>query len=69
MYCVNSDALVIFWTGSEDREKFFNELRPNQSIRVSRDLRSLFALTLPNYQMTALLPRIFDRWFALLTVR
>lgn len=45
MYCVNSDALVIFWTGSEDREKFFNELRPNQSIRGSRDLRSLFALT------------------------
>lgn len=50
-------------------KKIFNELRPNQSIRVSRDLRSLFALTLPNYQMAALLPRIFDRWFALLTVR
>lgn len=69
MYWVNSDALVIFWTGSEDREKIFNELRPHQSIRVSRDLRSLFVLTLPNYQMAALLPRIFDRWFALLTVR
>lgn len=69
MYWVNSDALVIFWTGSEDREKIFNELRPHQSIRVSRDLCLLFVLTLPNYQMAALLPRIFDRWFALLTVR